>query len=371
MTSPICPDLSEAPHQDPRRSNETLAHFRSRPGRPVRALAGLLGRTSSFVTTRIGSTRTIYATVAILAMAILLTAGLIAANLHAGALAKARHDNRRLATVLAAQTERLLQSVDIVIDGIARDAGLDKVSTPEQFRAVISTAAWHDAFVSRLAGLPQAAWLSAVDANGKVVNASLAWPPPSFDVADRPYFLAMRRDGAPGLGISEPTVSRADGSRMVLVMRRIAAPNGRFLGLLTATLQLGYFDSFYAALGLPPGMRIALVRRDGLILTSFPTFPTLQAPVLPPGSEWHRIVAAGGGEYRGNGALDGEVRLVSAWPVTGFPVVIDVALDRTAMFADWWDKLTGIGFVVLFALTGLAVLLRVVLVQYPRAQDRP
>ncbi len=366
MTSAIKPDGPGAPRRDPRKNGPILSRLRPLLASAARSLAGVSAKAASIVTNLTDSTRATYAAVAALAMAIVLTAGLIASNLHEEALTTAEHDNRRLATVLAAQTERLLQAVDVVLKDIARDAGLERVSTPEQFRTAIGTRVWHDAFVSRLSGLPQAAWLSAVDADGNLTNTSLSWPLPSFTVADRPYFAAMRRDGAPELGISEPTVSRANGSRMMLVMRRISAPDGRFLGLLTATVQLAYIDACYAALGLPPGMRIVLVRHDGLILTSFPSVEQLREPAIPPGSNWHRTVAEGGGEYWGDGVLDGEVRLVSTRPVNGFPVVVNVGLTRTAMFAAWWNKLAGIGLIILFALAGLAGLLRVVLVQYAK-----
>lgn len=369
MPSPIDPAETGAPHQEPRRDGQSLSRLKLLQVSTARILAGFSGKASSFVTNLTGSTRLIYATVAALAMAIVLTAGLIATNLHDEVLATAQHDNRRLATVLAAQTERLLQSVDVVLKAIVRDAGLEKLSTPDQFRTAIGTRAWHDEFVSRLSGLTQAVWLTAVDADGKLANMSLSWPLPAYTVTDRPYFVAMRRDRSPEQGISEPMVSRADGSRVVLVMRRISAPDGRFLGLLTATVQLEYVEAFYAAFGLPPGMRISLVRHDGLILTSLPGVEKLSVPAFPPTSDWYRTVAAGGGEYWRKGVLDGEMRLVSTRPVNGFPVVVDVAVTRTALFAAWWNKLAGIGLIVVFALAGLAGLLRVVLVQYDKLRN--
>lgn len=358
LTTPINPTEPRAPRQDPGRDDRNLSRLKLLRASAARSLAGFSDEASSFVANLTNSTRIIHAAVAALAMAIVLTAGLIAIDLRDEALAAAARDNRRLATLLAAQTERLLQAVDVVLQDIARQAGLEKLSTPEQFRAAIGTLAWHDAFVSRLSGLMQAAWLSAIDTDGKLANNSLSWPPPAFTVADRPYFAAMRRDGAPELGISEPVVSRADGSRVVLVMRRISAPDGRFLGLLTGTVQLAYIDAFYAAFGLPPSMRVSLIRQDGLVLTSFPGVEKLRLSAFPRTSDWHRTVAAGGGEYWGNGVLDGEARLVSVRPVNGFPVVVDVAVARTSLFAAWWNTVAGIGLIVILALAGLAGLLR-------------
>ena len=314
-----------------------------------------------------GLSRPLSAIVAALAAAILIGAALIAFDLYSEKLAEAEQDNRRLAIVLAAQTERLLQAVSLVLRDLARDAGLNNAATPEQFHTIMATRAWHDEFVSRLSGLPQVAWLSAIDAEGGLANISLSWPPPSFQVADRPYFAVMRRDGAPELGISEPTVSRANDTRIVLLMRRISAPDGSFLGMLTGTVQLAYFDAFYDAIGLPPGMRVSLVRSDGMFLASFPRDTELVgSTIIMASPDWHHAMAAGGGEYWVRGVLDGSARLISVSPVSGFPLAVDVGITRTAMLAPLWGKFAAIGLVAAGSVGGLAVLLRLLLIQFRR-----
>lgn len=271
------------------------------------------------------SSRHLTAVVAMLICCAMAAAVVAAIDLHAQARDRAGRDTERLAVVLAEQSSRLLAAVDSALSDIDRRMGLWRLNTPAQFRAVMGRDVIHPDLASHVSALPQVDAIAVLGADGEIVNSSRSWPPLPIAFGDRAYFRAIRDSGSAVWTITEPIISRVTGNRMVFVLRRIAAPDGTFLGVLLAAIRLKYLEDFYAAINLPNGMGISLLRRDGLVLTGSPSGRKLNRKIMPAASAWFPTVAAGGGDYWSPGWLDGQPRLVSVRPVPGFPVVIDVS----------------------------------------------
>ena len=92
-----------------------------------------------------------------------------------------------LAVVLAAQTSRSIQAVDIVLREIQDRIILSGVATPDEFREKLKTKEVHDYLLGRADRLPQINNLVLIDALGDRTNDSLVWPPASVNLADRDY----------------------------------------------------------------------------------------------------------------------------------------------------------------------------------------
>ena len=306
--------------------------------------------------------------VAFVAAALILLAVLaavaVAVGLRQEARERAEHEISRLAIVLAEQSSRMLQAVDVVLRDIDRDEGLSRLTTPAQLRAAVGTQAAHIDLLSRLSGLQQADAIMVVDADGRLVNSTRSWPPPPVPITDRPYFKAVRESADTAPVLSVPLHSRATGLPIVVLARRISAPDGSFLGLLGVPLRLRYLQDSFAALDLPAGMAVTVLRSDGTVLTDAPGVRQLQTHVMPKSSAWYSAVAAGGGDYWSPGWLDGEPRRVSAHLVTGFPVVIDVSITRSAIYRNWRRQVAAIAVGTLCVSACLLVLLRALLAQF-------
>jgi hypothetical protein len=188
---------------------------------------------------------------------------------------------------------------DVLAD-IERDMDRSTVTTPERFGAVMGTQAINVDFISRLSGLPQANALVVFGADGAQLNDTRAWPQPPVSVADRAYFRAAAEAGSPVLSISDPLLGRVSGKRVVFVLRRVVAPDGAFLGLLAASVRLDYLQDFYTAIDLPSGTAVAVLRRDGQVLTFSPPDQATGAGFVPVGSLWYQLVTG----RRGRPALD-------------------------------------------------------------------
>ncbi len=314
------------------------------------------------------SSRYLTAVVAVLIGCAVAAAVAMAIDLHADARERAGHDTRRLAVVLAEQSSRLLAAVNGVLFDIDRRMALSRLNTPAQFRAVMGRDAIYPDLASHVSGLPQVDGIAVLGADGDIVNSSRSWPPPPIAAGDRAYFQAIRDSDAAVRTITEPVISRVTGNRMVFVLWRIAAPDGTFLGVLSAAVRLKYLEDFYAAINLPDGMDISLLRRDGLVLTGSPSGRPLNTTVMPASSAWFPTVAAGGGDYWSPGWLDGQRRLVSVRPVPGFPVVVDVSITRSAIYAIWWRQVAAIAVGTICVSSCLLLLLRALVAQFRRLE---
>jgi diguanylate cyclase (GGDEF)-like protein len=314
------------------------------------------------------SSRLLSRVVALLIVVATAAAIVVAVDLRREARARAEHDTNRLALVLAQQMSRLLENVDLVLTGIDRDMGLARLNTPGQFGAVLGTQVVHQELMARRTGLPMADALVVIDADGTIVGSSRAWPPAPVSLDDRAYFRAIRVTDSPALYISEPVLNRVTGNWTVSVLRRVAAPDGTFLGAVAAAVRLKYLEDFFTSIDLPTGMAVTLLRRDGLVLADSPPTRRLNTKFMPAASAWYPSVAADGGEYWSPGWLDGEPRRVSVRPVPGFPVVVDVSLTRQAVYAGWWRQVEAIAIGTVCVVVCLLLLLAGLVAQFRRLE---
>ena len=117
----------------------------------------------------------------------IIAAWLAIRDLHGERIADETKDTKNLAVVLAEQTARAIQAVDLVVQetqGMVLAAG---VTDTDQFRLRMGTEDVHHFLLDRLHSLPQANSIALIDDAGKIVNFSRAWPVPVVDASDRDF----------------------------------------------------------------------------------------------------------------------------------------------------------------------------------------
>ena len=263
------------------------------------------------------------------------SAGLLALDLRQAALQGFRAETATLAVVLAEQTNRYVQVIDLVLAEMqARSTALG-ISTPEQFSARLGTVETHFFLFDRLRGLPQANGFSLMGADGRMVNTSRTSPPPPIDASDRDWFRYLHDHDDPTLLVSGPQESRAVGRPTVFLARRINAPDHRFLGVALASVDLDDLTRFYEAISLQPGRSVTLLRRDGLVLGRYPEVPNQVGSRMPPDSPWYGMVEEGGGSYRWQGFMAGVPITVSVRPLAQYPLVVDTVVAEPVALEAW------------------------------------
>ena len=290
-----------------------------------------------------------------LAIALMLTVtAVIAVRRYNAELADAARELRTLDLLLAVETGRSFQSVELLLDNIAEQVGAEGDVTPDMVVERESTKAVHDLLQARVADVPQIDAVTIVAASGRLINFSRGWPIPDVHLDDRDYFKALR-DGRDKLFLSEPVLNRGSGTPTVYLARRLSAPDGTFLGLALGAIQLSTFERLYASLQLGDGNVVALWRRDGVLLARYPTIaPGRRMPpdaIVPPDGPWHGVE----GVFERVGDLDGkgpELRVIASHPADGLiPLQVNIARSERVILSDWRHDVVGIG-----AAVGVAVL---------------
>ncbi|MDD1521957.1 MULTISPECIES: hybrid sensor histidine kinase/response regulator [Bradyrhizobium] len=214
--------------------------------------------------------------------------------------------------------------------------------------------------------LPQlkSAWI--FDANGKALVNSLVSPPPDLSFADRDYFYA-HVDQSIGTFIGTALTPRPpyQGARFFGVSRRRESDDGRFIGVIQASVLPEYFESFYARIGSDPGSFLAMGRTDGAMLTHFPRLDH-ELRLDPTGPVGQKIAAQPQhGLITVAWPSDGIERRIAYRRVAEYPIYVSAGLETSAIRARW---LATIGQHLVFGIPATALLFLLLALALRRTQ---
>jgi diguanylate cyclase (GGDEF)-like protein len=266
--------------------------------------------------------------------------GITVWHMRQDALDSALANTETLATVLAEQTARSVQAVDIVerdVQDIVSGLG---VATPEDFRHTLATQSVQQFLRSRADRVPQLDSIALVAADGTQVNYSTGWPVPPTSLSDRDYLRHFTAENDPGLFVSEPVGSRETDGWTISVSRRVSGRDGAFLGVVVASMPLQVFTGLYASIVPPQQESLTLLRRDGSVLVRHPDAAQHVAQKMPAASRWYALVAQGGGAFTSPGYFDESARFAAVRPLRGYELVIDVAMPFDVALMHWWRMST-------------------------------
>jgi diguanylate cyclase (GGDEF)-like protein len=250
-------------------------------------------------------------------------------------LADAQRGVTAQGTAVAEQAERAVQAVDLVLQDIQADFMPLVTNSPLGDNPYFTSLLFHRMLQDGLRNLPQLSGVNLIDPQGRFLATSREWPAPALSQANQPFFVdVLQRTGWATL-ISQPFRSRADGSWIFYLARRIETPDHRLAGVLEASLPSAYFETLFRAVAGGGATVVTLIRRDGILLNSFPHLEDHIGQPFPPYPGWAERVAAGGGHYISPGLPGMPPHLISVHPLPLHPLVVDVGLDRAAALSSW------------------------------------
>lgn len=271
---------------------------------------------------------------AILALLTLVGGGLAIWDLYEREIKEVEGEMRDLGLVLAAQASGSVEVIDLLLREMQSRGQEAGIRSRDEFRQNLGGEDVLRLLGERLKNLPQVHAVGLFDADGVLVNTSRGTPVARFSFAERDNFRHLRDHADAGMFVSAPGGDRAKGPMAIFFARRINGPDGLFLGLVVASVDVDYLLEFYRTINQARGVSVTLLRRDGLMLARYPTI-AINGQAVPADSPWHARVAAGGGTFRTSGFFSGIRSIVSANPLRDHPLVIDVSVHDEDVLANW------------------------------------
>ncbi|WP_052402496.1 bifunctional diguanylate cyclase/phosphodiesterase [Muricoccus aerilatus] len=244
--------------------------------------------------------------------------------------------------------------------GIADWVRAERVDNPSEFYARLSKREVHDMLRGRVAALPRVSRFFLVDHEGRNTANTFSYPAPGINSVGRDYFDALRGETGPDTFLSAPSHNQVDGQWSIFVAQRLRTPDGRFLGVVAAGIDLSYFESLFARLALGAGSSVTLMRRDGILLARHP-WPEHLIGMSNARSEVFTTLLprASNGTLRSRSSVDGEERIFGVRALDSYPLVV-VASRATDEVLQHWQRearRVGVGAVLLDVLILVGVLL--------------
>lgn len=261
---------------------------------------------------------------------VMIMTGLLLWYLRQQELIHAEHETVSLSHIISEQTSRSLQSVDLALD-----VALERLSEAERLGLSLDEVAIHAMLRSRVEAMPQLRSMFIVDTEGGVVNSALGHPGPKFSVKDRDYFFKLKDGTHSGLYFSAPVTNRVDGQRTLFISRRIRNANGKFSGIVAASLNLDYFESLYQSIRFENLGPIALYQDNGTFVAGS------SGTDLSTKDYANEVFSAGrasGTPFVWTGRTAGRSPgMVTFRSVQGFPMVVSVGNSDEDSLSGWWS----------------------------------
>jgi PAS domain S-box-containing protein len=238
------------------------------------------------------------------------------------------------ARIIAEQTARTVQAVDVVLRHVATEhqrGQLGKLS-PEALHAYLRQQA---------VGLIQIDGLAVHDANGDARAVSWLEPGAGVNIARLPGFSKVRDDSSIDLVVSEALRSPRDGQWMFPLARRLQTPAGAFAGLISARVRIEYFEDFYRNVRIDRGTHITLMHTNGTLVASYPPAAAAIGQRSPLFDTMLTSVAGGHDGPLRTGVDDGSDRIATVRMVPDYPLAVIVSRDVPLALAPWREQAAG------------------------------
>jgi two-component system, cell cycle sensor histidine kinase and response regulator CckA len=198
------------------------------------------------------------------------------------------------------------------------------------------------------------------DAEGVIRYGAAPGPNAPASVADRDYFLRLRRDPGAGLFISKPLFGRISQKWIVVIARRLNHPDGSFAGDVHCSIPVDFFQRHFAGFDLGKQGVVTLRGADIGIIARFPEAKGAGVGNDKISSQFQDLLRQGrrSGTYKTPGIIDSASRIFSYRKVTGYPLYINVGRASSDYLHDWWvDAAKTLALLAVFALVSLMALL--------------
>ncbi|MBY0431451.1 MAG: diguanylate cyclase, partial [Rhodospirillales bacterium] len=158
--------------------------------------------------------------------------------------------------------------------------------------------------------LPQVSSIGIVDAGGELRLLTTRFPIFKSNYTFRDYFKAHAEGASRYIG--PLVVAGTTGKLIFTVSRRLSTADGKFAGLIMASMDVEYFRAFYRSLDLGQGASVGVFRTDGRPLVRDPLTDTLIGMDLSAQPLFSRYIhERAQGTFLGRSPIDGKEKIIT------------------------------------------------------------
>src|SRR6188508_296525 len=303
--------------------------------------------------------RLIIACAVTLALIVVGSAGLIAYNLRARAMSESAQALSNSALIVAKQIEQTFTAVQAVERRFHDDLSGLPVIDSETIEREYKRHAVHLKLRDKAGGMPYVGSLGIFNAKGQLINFSRQWPIPEVNVANEDYFRALRANRGVTSFLGEPVRDYATGSWVIHLAYKISGPNGEFLGVISAAIELHYLQNYFRDISPNPNSTFALFRNDGMLLVRYPEADGEIGRKFPTALSLKLVANSDHGVGSSDGLFDDISRMVAGHRVEGYPVVVSATRATSSILAHWrrtTPYLAGAAALILAVIAAFALL---------------
>lgn len=245
---------------------------------------------------------------------------------------KAREQAEAAAQLASEHISRLVQANAIVTRQVL--ARLEQIP-PDEVPA--QQPLLHRELANLAEGLPHINSIWILGADGYALASSLVSQVPSFNYADREYFLFHKANRGQNY-VTRLLRTRSTQELFFDVSARWEDADGAFRGIINVSLRPEYVNEFYRNIAQAnPALSVALLRTDGFTIARWPDPPEVGDQVAAD----HPLMQALGRRDR-NGWLPRQTRaadLIHLNNLAQWPLAVAVTVDRERVLREWRREL--------------------------------
>ena len=259
---------------------------------------------------------------------------------------------------LSEQAAQAVRATDLillnVVDALRQSSA---TASADALESVARGRGFFTSLIEQRMGAPQIDALDVANASGDVIVTTRGFQYPVASVADRDYYRIFKDSARDGLYISAPSKTRGGREWAFFLVRRVDDLDGRFLGLVVASINLKFFEEFYRALQIEKSGSLTLLRRDGVLLARYPRAETSIGVSLANTAPFREVL-----DHRNFGTLevrstiDGGLRYMAISAREDYPIAVAVSVDSDYARSGWRRMAMSIVAVAL-VLTGMIAVL--------------
>jgi diguanylate cyclase (GGDEF)-like protein len=202
----------------------------------------------------------------------------------------------------------------------------------------ISPALRQQVLFDRSTTAPYKGDLVILDETGAIIADSVSVIPREDNFSDLAGFIKHRQNASLALRVDGPFKARwGFKDWRISFSRRIPSPDGRFVGVVAASMRLAYFNKLFRGLDVGQQSTINLITAEGIMLAKEPEqiSRTYIGQDFSQRPNFQRILKEVNGSFTAVSELDGEQRLYTFSRVGDLPLIVVIAQSKDEVYALW------------------------------------